>query len=126
MAMNGTDIVLWVDGNAVGSQRDMSIDETTAEIDASSKDQREGRYLPGRYGSTMTLDALYVPSNAAYLALRDAMRNGTFVEVVVIEEGVVLESADAIVTALGRKAPDQDVAVINCGLRIDGAWVSGS
>jgi len=126
MSMNGTDILIWIDGDAVGSQRDVTLDETTEEIDVSSKDQREGRYLPGRYGATMSLDALYVPTNAAYLALQAAMRNGTFVEVVVIEEGVVLESADAIVTSLGRTGPDQSEATVSCALRIDGAWVSGS
>ena len=126
MAMNGTDILIWVDGNCVGSQRDVTIDETTAEIDVSSKDGRAMRVLPGRYGSTMSLDALYVPDDTAYLALQAAMRNGTFVEVVVIEEGVVLESADAIVTALSRSGPDQGEATVSISLRIDGDWVSGS
>lgn len=126
MGMNGTDILIWVEGNVVGSQRDVTIDETTEEIDVSSKDQREMRVLPGRYGSTISLDALYVPTNAAYIALQAAMRNGTFVEVVVIEEGVVLESADAIVTGLSRNGPDQAETTVSIGLRIDGAWVSGS
>jgi len=49
MAMNGTDVLIWIDGNMVGSQRDVTIDEATAEIDVSSKDQREMRVLPGRY-----------------------------------------------------------------------------
>jgi len=126
MAMNGTDILIWIDGNCVGSQRDVTIDETTAEIDVSSKDSRAMRVLPGRYGSTISLDALYVPDDAAYLDLQAAMRNGTFVEVVVLEEGVVLESADAIVTSLSRSGPDQGEATVSCGLRIDGEWVSGS
>ena len=126
MAMNGTDVLIWVDGNAVGSQRDVTSNEETGEIDVSSKDQREGRYLPGRYGSTMDLEALYVPSDTAYGALRDAMRNGTFVEVVILDDGIALESADAIVTKLSRKAPDQDAATVSISLRIDGAWSAGS
>ena len=125
MAMNGTDVLIWVDGNMVGSQRDVTIDEATAEIDVSSKDQREMRVLPGRYDSSLSLDALYVPAGTAYLALQAAMRAGTFVEVVVLEDGVVTESADAIVTSLSRAAPDQDAATVSIGLRIDGAWVSG-
>lgn len=127
MAMNGTDILIWVDGNAVGSQRDVTIDENTAEIDVSNKnDGRAMRVLPGRYDSSLSLDALYVPDDVAYLALQAAMRNGTFVEVVVIEEGVVIESADAIVTALSRNGPDQAEATVSISLRIDGDWVSGS
>jgi len=126
MSMNGTDILIWIDGDAVGSQRDVTLEETTAEIDVSSKDQREMRVLPGRYGATISLDALYVPTGAAYQALQAAMRAGDFVEVVVIEEGVVLESADAIVTSLGRAGPDQGEATVSCSLRIDGAWTAGS
>ena len=126
MAMNGTDILIWIDGNCVGSQRDVTQDETTDEIDVSSKDSRAMRVLPGRYGSTISLDALYVPSDTAYTALLNAMRNGTFVEVVSIEEGVVLESADAIVTSLSKAGPDQGEATVSISLRIDGEWVSGS
>ena len=84
------------------------------------------RVLPGRYGATLSLDALYVPDDAAYISLQNAMRNGTFVEVVVIEEGVVQESADAIVTSLSRNGPDQGEATVSCSLRIDGEWVAGS
>ena len=127
MAMNGTDIMVWVEGNAVGSQRDVTIDETTDEIDVSNKnDGRAMRVLPGRYGSTLSLDALYVPTDQAYQDLQTAMRSGTFVEVVVIEEGVVLESADAIVTSLSKAGPDQGEATVAAGLRVDGSWVSGS
>lgn len=126
MAINGTDILIWIDGNMVGQQRDVTIDENTAEIDASNKEQREMRVLPGRYDSSISLDGLYVPDDTAYLALQAAMRNATFVEVVVVEDGVVTESADAIVTALSRAAPDQDVATVSISLRIDGTWVTGS
>jgi predicted secreted protein len=124
--MNGTDVLIWVDGNMVGSQRDVTFKEATAEIDVSSKDQREMRVLPGRYDSSLSLEALYVPTNTAYLALQGAMRAATFVEVVVLEDNVVTESADAIVTELSRVAPDQAAATVSISLRIDGAWVSGS
>ena len=122
--MNGTDILIWIDGNMVGSQRDVTIDENTAEIDVSSKEQREMRVLPGRYDSAISLDGLYVPDDTAYLALQAAMRNGTFVEVVVVEDSVVTESADAIVTALSRAAPDQDAATVSITLEIDGCATS--
>ena len=126
MAMNGTDILIAIDGDVVGSQRDVSYDETTAEIDISSKDSRAGRYLPGRYGATMSLDALYVPDDTAYLALQSAMRNGDMVEVWSMEAAIVIESADAIVTSLSRSGPDQGEATVSISLRIDGEWTSGS
>jgi len=124
--MNGADILIWIEGNMVGSQRDVTIDETTAEIDMSSKDARERRVIAGRYSANISLDALYVPSDTAYTALKAAMRDGTLVEVVRIEEGSVLESANAVVTSLSEKGPDQDAATVSIGLAIDGAWVTGS
>jgi predicted secreted protein len=124
--MNGADILIWIEGNMVGSQRDVTIDETTGEIDMSSKDARERRVIAGRYSANLSLDALYVPSDTAYMALKAAMRAGTLVEVVRIEEGTVLESANAVVTSLSEKGPDQDAATVSIGLAIDGAWVAGS
>jgi len=126
MAMNGTDILIYIDGDLVGSQRDCSWEETTEEIDVSSKDSRAMAVLPGRYGCTISLDALYVPDDTAYLALQTAMRDGTEVEVWRVEDSVVEESADAIVTSLARSAPDQGEATVSCSLRIDGEWSAGS
>lgn len=132
MAMNGADVLLYVNTGTdlapnyevIGSQRDFTLNETTAEIDVSSKDQREMRVLPGRYGSTITLGALYVPTDNAYLTLLSAMRNGTAITVRISEEGADVEEADAIVTALNRAGPDQDAATISVTLRIDGAWTT--
>jgi len=126
MAMNGTDILLLVfDGAAydvVGSQRDVTFEETTDEIDVSSKDSRNKRVLPGRYSATISLDALYVPSDDAYEKLQDAMRTGVAVKVMRQEDGVSLESADAIVTSISAAGPDQGEATISVALTIDGAW----
>ncbi len=124
--MNGTDILLLVDNTAVGSQRDVSFDETTAEIDMSSKDSRAFRTIAGRYKATVSLDAVYVPDDACYLLLKAAMRNGTLIQVIREEEGEVLESAAALVTSLSEKGPDQDAATVAVGLTIDGEWTSGS
>lgn len=126
MAMNGTDILLRINDHTVGSQRDVSREETTDEIDVSSKDSRAKRVLPGRYGSTLSLDALYVPDDAAYLELQAAMRNGTQVTVILLEDGVITESAQAIITALSEAYPDQDAATISCSLTVDGEWISGT
>ncbi len=124
--MNGSDILILVDGVAVGSQRDASFEETTAEIDMSSKDGRAWRGIPGRYKATLSLDALYVPSDTAYQALLSAMRDGTTVTVNRSEEGTVTESATAIVTSISGEAPDQDGATISVDLSIDGEWEAGS
>lgn len=130
MAMNGTDILLLVNTGTpgspvyevVGSQRDAAFEETTDEIDVSSKDGRAKRVLPGRYSATISLDALYVPSNAAYQALQDAMRNGTLIKVLREEAGVSLEEANALVTSLSEAGPDQGEATVSTALTIDGEW----
>lgn len=123
MAMNGTDILIYVEGVAVGCQRDMSFDETTEVIDASCKDQRERRVLAGRYSATVTCDALYVPSDTAYLSLQSAMRDGTLVTVVRYESDVAIEQAEAVVASLSHAGPDQDVATVSITLEIDDEWL---
>jgi len=126
MAMNGTAILVLIDTDLVASQRDLSIEETTNTIDVSSKDEREFHGLPGRYESTLSLDALYVPTDTAYLALQNAMRNGTFVTLVVMESSIVTESAQATIETLSRAAPDQDAATVSASFKLDGAWLTGS
>lgn len=124
--MNGTDILVLVDGDVVGSQRGATFEETTAEIDMSSKDAREMEVIGGRYSATVSLDALYVPADDGYGRLQAAMRNGSLITVIRQEVGAVLESAAALVTSLSTAAPDQDAATIAASLRISGPWVAGS
>ena len=127
---NGTDILICIDDGTgievVGSQRGCTFSEGNEEIDISSKDQREKRVLAGRYSSSVSLDGLYVPSDAAYQMLKTAVRAGSAVIVVREEEDVYLESADAIVTSLSEEGPDQAEATVSCDLVIDGAWFSGT
>lgn len=124
--MNGSDILLLVDGVAVGSQRGVKFDETTAEIDMSSKDSRATRVIAGRYGAKVSLDALYVPDDASYQLLKTAMRSGTLVQINRQEEISILESAYALVTSISEDGPDQDGATVAISLTIDGEWESGS
>lgn len=126
MAMNGTDVLLYVDGECVGSQRDVTFEETTEEIDVSSKDGRAKRVIAGRYGASVSLEALYVPDDTAYQSLKDAMRDGTLVTIVRLEDAVALESAEALVTSLSEAAPDQGEATVSISLTIDGDWSTGS
>lgn len=122
MAMNGTAILVLIEGDLMGSQRDATFEETTESIDVSSKDSRAKRVLPGRYGSTVSLEQLYVPSDAAYQHLQAAMRAGSAVTIRRQESGVALEEAEAIVTSLSDKGPDQDAATVSAELEIDGEW----
>ena len=132
MAKNGTDILLLVNTGTnlaptyevVGSQRDVTFDETTEEIDVSSKDSRAKRVLPGRYSAAVSLEALYVPSDAAYGALQDAMRNGELIKIAKEDDGTTVETADALITSMSENDPDQGESTISISLTIDGEWTA--
>jgi predicted secreted protein len=128
--MNGSDILVLINTGTpavpvyevLGSQRDVTFDEATEEIDVSSKDSRAKRVLPGRYSSGLSLDALYVPTDAAYLSLRDAMRDGEMILVARQDDGVTTETADVVITSLSEAFPDQGEGTISISLTIDGFW----
>jgi len=130
MGVNGSDILLLVNTGtaevpvyeAVGSQRDVTIEETPEVIDFSAKAGRAKRVGAGRYGSTLSLDVLYVPTNDAYLALKAAKRAGELILVAVQDDGVVEETANALITNMSRSFPDQGDATISIGLEVDGEW----
>lgn len=132
--MNGTDVLLLVNTGTdqtpvwtvVGGQRDVEFSEKVDVIDVSSKDSASRKILPGRYSATVKLDSLYVPSDAAYDALQTAFRGRNKIKVQRQEGGTALEQADAIITELGLKAPDQGEAVISLTLEIDGDWTAAA
>lgn len=126
MAMNGTDVLVYIEGALVGSQRGVTFKESNEEIDFSSKDSRAFEGAPGRYKATVSFDALYVPTDAAYQSLKDAMRDGTFVTLVRNESGADLEEAEAFVTSLSEEGPDQGEATVTCDMTITGEWVATS
>lgn len=132
MAMNGSSVLLLVNTGteqapsyeAVGSQRDVTFEEATEEIDVSSKDSRFKRVLPGRYSANVSLEALYVPTDAAYDALADAMRAGEMILIAREEEDETVETATALITSISGKMPDQAESTISISLTIDGEWTA--
>jgi predicted secreted protein len=127
--VNGFDVIVQVQEPAgsgsfetIASQRGVTFGETTSPINISSKERREGVYLPGRYDSTVTLEHLYIPSSSGYDKLKTAMRDGTFVRLKRQELGAALEEADAVVTNLSGDFPDQEAAVISADFQVSGGW----
>jgi TP901-1 family phage major tail protein len=128
MAMNGTELLILVNIGtpgvpalmAIGSQRDATIEEATGTIDISSKDSRAQRVLPGRYSAKISMDALYVPNDATYQALRNANRNGNLILVAWEEAGVVLGTANAKIDSMSQSFPDQGEAKCSLSLTVDG------
>jgi predicted secreted protein len=130
MGMNGTDVLLLVNTGtpavpvyeAVGEQRDVTFDESTEEIDVSSKNSRAKRVLAGRYSGSISLDFLYVWTQTGYQELRDAKRDGELILVAKQEDGVTLETVEALVTSLSESFPDQGEGTVSISLTIDGFW----
>lgn len=128
--MNGADVLILVNTGtplipayeAVGSQRDCSITENTANRDSSSKDSRAQRVDPGRYSSTLTLEALYIPTDDGYGALLAAMRDGEKILIRVEQEGVEIEEAEAVINTLTRNHPDQETSTFTADFTVDGEW----
>lgn len=132
MAMNGTDVLLYANtGTAgsptytvVGSQRDVSFQESVAEIDVSSKDNSDQLVIGGRYSSKITLNALYVPTDTAYASLKTSFRARTLILVKVYEAAVAKEYANCLITDMSREAPDQGEAVVSVSLTVSDGWTA--
>ncbi len=130
MTQNGTDVLLLVNTGtadvpayeAVGSQRDVTFDEATEEIDLSSKESRGSPIAAGRYKATLSLDALYVPTNDDYQALKSANRDGELILVARQEDEVTTETAEALITSMSETFPDQGESVISIAMSIDDMW----
>jgi hypothetical protein len=128
--MNGTDILLLANTGTMvspvyevmASQRNYGQTENTALRDASSKDAREAANEPGRYSATISLEQLYVPTDACYLALQAAMRDGEKILVIRQEDGVSIEAATCVITSLSISGPDQETATVSAELALDGAF----
>ena len=84
---NGSVVLLEVDVDGMptytvmAAQRDLSVSEATEPIDFSTKDSRNMIVQGGRYSSEVTMDAAYVPGDAAYDALETAMRSGAVIKI---------------------------------------------
>lgn len=124
--MNGSEVLVMVDVDGagtyvpVGSQTNASIAESNDTRDASSKNQREMKVEYGRYSGTISFEALYLPGDLAYAALKVAMRNGVKIKLREQEAGVQVEEVSAVITSMTRDFPDQDNVTISMEAAIDG------
>ncbi len=130
--MNGTDVIIKVNTGtdiapvwvSVGKQQGAKLSEKVGYIDESSKDAMERAGSAGRYEGSLSLDALYVPSDTAFTYLKTSFRAGTKVQVEIEEAGTPTEKAMAVITQMDTEWPDQDSATISATFDLDGAWVA--
>lgn len=129
--MNGSDVVLLAEdapgsGNhiVIGHQRDLSINENSETVDYNSKESRAQSVGYGRYSSDMSLDALYVPSDVAMAALKQAIRQGLYITVQTQIGGVATEEAECVVTGNVANYPDQGAVTVAVSLVVNGEWTT--
>jgi hypothetical protein len=103
-------------------QRDMNVDEAVGEIDTSSKDSPAMTVVGGRYDSSGSFELVYRPSAPVQVALKTAFRARDLVSMRVSEDGVDVEEAAVLLTALNIEYPDQDTATRSVDFRVSGEW----
>lgn len=124
--MNGSDVLIYVKIDTtytvVGSQRNATVNKNTATYDVSSKDTDDELVEPGRRSSTLDMDAVYVPSDAAYLELDAAYKASSPVYLEIQENGIVTETATAYIESFTKNFPDQDASTFSMTFHITGGW----
>lgn len=132
--VNGADILVIIDVGVsapsfvvAAGQRDVTFDESNNLIDISSKDTgRIEEVLMGRLTQTVTLDMLFINGDAGYLALKDAARNGTSIDIRRRFQGADIEQVTAFVETRSETFPDQDAGLVSLSFRLSGSWVAVS
>jgi hypothetical protein len=124
IGINGTDVVLLINGIQIPAQRGATQSETVAVIDMSSKDSPAMRVAPGRYTSKLSLTALYVPGASGYDAIQAAFRQRDYIDVIRKELGSSIETASAIISEMSPQFPDSAASVITLNLEVDDTWSS--
>lgn len=133
MAMNGAEILLLVnvsteetpDWKAVGEQTNLSRETTRNLIDASSKNVDHEKFIYGRLGERIELEALYVPDDTAMGALKSALENRQSVLVrrsQSADDATGVEEATAMIESINENWPDEDVATVSVSMRLNSEW----
>ena len=121
-AENGDNILIYVSGNAVGGQRNVTLNVESSEIDTTAKGDTARTYLSGRPSYTLDLDGVYLNGNTAYDAISTAIDGKSTVTVNRYRAGSWVASATAYVTSLSRGHADEEVATYSISMLLSGGW----
>ena len=110
----------------IGSQRDMSIENTTDIIDVSSKESNNDETLPGRRRWAISGDALYIKDTADFNKLRSAFEADTDanrkIQVMEVHDATNVRWIYAWIESMTETFPDNAEATISISLRATGDW----
>ena len=129
---SGTTVLIGVESATPGTfvtlagQRDVTLDRTGDFIDASSKDSNDEEGLAGRRSSTISLDAAYIDTDASWARLKTLYETDppALCKVRKSEDGTDVLEADAVITSLGERHPDNDLSTVSIELRVSGGWTA--
>lgn len=127
--INGSRILVYAspDGTTfvpLAAQRGGSRTRNRNAIDVSSKADDAQRVINGRYSSTVSVDGLWILSDAALTMLESAVQNGDPVYLRLYIDGVAKEEAEAVCTDLTENYPDQDVTTYTAAFTVSGKWAT--
>jgi len=128
------------DFDFISGQANLTINETTAEIDVSDKlSGRLGERVPGRATASVAVDLNFLRSDTIIAFLKTTYRNRRPIEVMVFDrdnldavasngdiEGTDVESAFGIIVNLTETHPDQDKSTISLEVNLNGDWVAAA
>jgi len=107
---------------AVAEQTGLSTENSRNLIEASSKDSDHTKWIYGKQDGTVTLESLYVPNDAAFKAIEEAMNNREVVILRRTENGEDIEEATALVSTISKEWPDNDTSTCSAEFQLDEPW----
>lgn len=125
MAVRGVDVLIYVNTGTdtapvwtvVGGQRNATLSEEAETIDVTTKNSAAQEFEYGQYNWKISCDGVYIKDDAAYVALRNAIRQKQKVKVRIKEGDTYTAEGLALVTSNELEAPYDDAATYSVELQ---------
>ena len=119
----GYEAVITAGGDVIGKGQDADLTINKTPIDTTTRDSGGWKeWTHGLKEVDLTIDELYIPTNAGLLTLRDSFLNDTLLAVTYVDGDGFGFGGNAIVVGLGHPQPMDDAVKLNVTLKGDGAW----
>lgn len=114
----------------IGGQGNLSISESTAEIDVSDKlSGRLGERVAGRASASVSVDFNFQRDDEGQTYLKDKYRNRENVEILIFDRddptvltGTNIEKCTGLITNLSEEHPDQEASSYACEINLNNEW----
>jgi TP901-1 family phage major tail protein len=127
VTVKGVDILLYANTGTdsepswtvVGGQQNATLSEERETIETSNKgsDGEAREFESGFFEWKIEADGIYVPNDTAYLAIKNAIRNGTKMKVRIKEDSTYTQEGYVLVTSRELDAPWDDATTYSIELQ---------